>query len=372
MTTPRENLLRVFRHQQPQWVPVVTLADGYNRPRHMPASYYQDIQRMSPSRALARYFDVDVLDRVGGYVEHYREVGYTKTVEGRLETERWETPYGTLTLRALRTEYPLGADEPPLTSLARVEYPVKSVEDLRAFAYVFEHVEYEFLSAEVAEKVRAVGESGIVTVNAPASPLGMCVRVYMGTETLGYLYKDYPRELREALEVMGESYLRCYRGLAQLAADGTINYDDTTTHAISPSMFRELEVPFLEASAAVLHQFGKLYIHHACGHVFHLLRDFRETGIDGFDGPAAPPVGDTTVAQARDGLGADIAIMPFTEEYAMKSGDPATVRGYIRRMFEQAGSPRGFIVNVVAPPGGPVESLWLAVDEAKRLSRGFF
>ncbi len=372
MTTPRQNLLRVFRHEQPDWVPIVTLADGYNRPRSMPPSYYEDIQRMSPSRALARTFDVDVLDRVAGYVEHYREVGYTKTVEGHLETERWETPYGELTLRALRTEYPLGEGEPPLTSLARVEYPVKSVADLRAFAYIFEHVEYEFLHDQVAQHVHEVGESGIVTVGAPASPLGMCVRVYVGTETLGYLFMDHPRELRETLDVMGESYLRCYRGLAQLPADGTINYDDTTTHAISPRMFRELEVPFLKASAEVLHQNGKLCIHHACGHVRHLLPDFRGTGIDGFDGPAAPPVGDTTVGEARSGLGEGIVIMPFTEEYAMKSGDPATVRGYVRAMFEQAESPLDFVVDIVAPPGGPLESLWLAVDEAKRLSREFF
>jgi hypothetical protein len=39
---------------------------------------------------------------------------------------------------------------------------------------------------------------------------------------------------------------------------------------------------------------------------------------------------------------------------------------------EQAGSPRGFIVNVVPPPGVPAEHLWLAVDEAKCLAREFF
>jgi hypothetical protein len=156
-----------------------------------------------------------------------------------------------------------------------------------------------------------------------------------------------------------------------MPGDGTINYDDTTTMAISPRMFRELEVPFLNMTADILHRTGKLCIHHACGHIRHLLADFSDTRIDGLDGPAAPPVGNTTVAQARTGLREGIVIMPFTEEYAMKSGDPATVRGDIRTMFEQAGSPRDFIVDVVAPPGGPVESLWLAVDEAKRLSHSF-
>ena len=39
--------------------------------------------------------------------------------------------------------------------------------------------------------------------------------------------------------------------------------------------------------------------------------------------------------------------------------------------FEKAGSPSDFIVNLAAPRV-PEESLWLAVDEAERLSRTFF
>jgi hypothetical protein len=200
----------------------------------------------------------------------------------------------------------------------------------------------------------------------------MSVRTYMGVETLAIAYKDSPSALRELLETIAESYYRCYEGIAAMPGDGTINYDDTTTYAISPSMFQELEMPFLNRSADILHGAGKLYVHHACGHVLELLHDFSHTRIDGFDGLAAPPIGNTTVSEARSGLGDGIVIMPFTEEYAMKSNEPATVRGYIRRMFEEAGSPNGFIVNICAPPAGPVESLWLAVDEAKQLSHGFF
>ena len=78
------------------------------------------------------------------------------------------------------------------------------------------------------------------------------------------------------------------------------------------------------------------------------------------------------VAAARAGLGDGIVIMPFTEENALKSGDPDVARRSIRTMFEQAGSPRDFVVDIVPPPAAPVEYLWPAVDEAKRLSRGFF
>ena len=373
MTTPRENLLNVFGHSEPDWVPIVALSDGYNRPTHLPQSFYDDIGTMSPSRALSRYFGIDVLDRVSPYRQVFRNVAYTKTADGDLETEKWATPHGTLTRRVRKMHYRVGdGSEPDLVSWARIENPVKSEDDFAALAYVFEDMVYEFDTECAAEKVREVGEDGIVTLGAPSTPLGMCIRMYLGVETTAIAYKEINRQFRDLLEVMGDNYLRCYRGLAELDGDGTINYDDTTTMAISPQMFRELEVPFLNQTADILHESGKLCIHHACGHVSQLLGDFRQTRIDGFDGPAAPPVGNTTVARAREGLGPDIVIMPFTEEFAMKSNEPSTVRGAIRAMFDEAGLPTNFIVNVAAPPGVPVESLWLAIDEAKRLSHSYF
>jgi hypothetical protein len=373
MTTPRENLLKVYGHQEPDWVPVVTLGDGYNRPIHLPSSFYEETTRMSPFRALSRYFDADVLDRVYVHREVFHNVTYTKTVDGSLETERWETPGGDLTRVVKKMGYSVGdGSEPDLVSWARIENPVKSAADFEALASVFDDMTYEFDGELAARTMQSVGDTGIVTLGAPSTPLGMCIRMYLGVEATAIAYKEHHSEFRDLLAVMGDNYLRCYRGLAELDGDGTINYDDTTTMAISPQMFRELEIPFLNQTADILHEAGKLCIHHACGHVAQLLEDFRGTRIDGFDGPAAPPVGNTTVARAREGLGPDVVIMPFTEEFAMKSNDPATVRGAIRTMFEEAGSPTNFIVNVASPPGVPVESLWLAIDEAKRLSRTFF
>ena len=40
MLTRRENMLRVFLGQEPEWVPVIALGDGYNRPAHMPGLFF--------------------------------------------------------------------------------------------------------------------------------------------------------------------------------------------------------------------------------------------------------------------------------------------------------------------------------------------
>jgi hypothetical protein len=337
----------------------------------MPTAFYSDEARMSTSRALSSYFDLDVLDRISPLDELHRGVEYRRTEVDGLVRQHWETPYGTITAAHQRVEYPTRPGEPYLITWFPVEYPLKSLHDYRAFAYIFEQLEYRLDGKAIAQARQEVGERGLVTVSAPSSPLGMCVRVYAGIEHLSYAWFDHPRELRTLLDVIGEKNLEAYRLIAASEADATINYDDTTTLAISPVMFRELEVPYLNATSDILHEKGKFCIHHACGHVDNLLSDFRSTRIDGFDGPSPPPQGDTTVRRAREGLGPDIVIMPFTQEDAIKSGDPFVIRGMIRKMFEDAGGPRNFIVDIVPPPGIPVENLWLAVDEAKRLSHRY-
>ena len=375
MITPRENLLKVFRHEVPEWVPIIVLADGYNRPAGMPPGFYEGFEDEESGTvlALSEYFDIDVFYRVdGAWAEGFRNVRYRSSLDGGVETRRWETPYGVITTRLKEVRFPSRVpDEPDLATSFPVEYPVKSVQDYRAFAHRFADLQYEFNPDLVARRALELGERGIVAVAGPSSPLGMCVRYYTGVEHLALAYSDHPRELRQLLEQIGEKYCECYRGIAQADCDAAIIPDDTTTQAISPAMFRELAVPYINRFADILHEAGKVCIHHACGHIFHLLEDLRGTRVDVLDGPSPPPQGDTSVAQAREKLGPRMAIMPFTKEDTLKSGDPGLIRGYIRRMFEEAGSPENWIVNVLPPPGVAVANVWLAVDEAKRLSRQF-
>jgi hypothetical protein len=366
MTSARENLLKVYRHEEPDWVPVVVLGDGYNRPIGMPAAFYDDERHMSTSRALSNYFCLDVLERISPLEEVYTGVEYRRVEADGLERQYWETPYGTLTAARQRVEYSAGAGVPNLVTWFPVEYPLKSKADYRAFVYMFEHLEYRLDRRAIAQTREEVGDTGIVTVSAPSSPLGMCVRLYAGIEHLAFAWSDSTRELRDLLGVIGEKNLEAYRLIAASEADATINYDDTTTYAISPTMFRELEVPFLCRSADVLHQGNKLCIHHACGHVSRLLEEFRATHIDGFDGPALPPVGDTSVGRARQGLGDGIVIMPFVEQTVLEGGDPLAIRDCVREMLRANGSRRNLVLDIVSPPAAPVANLWLAVDEAKR------
>jgi len=369
MITRRENMLKVFRHEEPEWVPITTVSDNYNKPRGMPPGYFEGIEGLDGTLALARYLDIEIWARASAYVEKYRNVEYTKTVEGDIRTERWDTPYGVLTARYKKVEFssPIEGD-PGVSSWAPCEWPVKAMTDYRAFSYIIENLDYEFHPDLVSAQMDNLGDRGILAVSAPDSPLMACAQRYMGVEALGFAYHDYPHKLRDLLALLANKHLEAYRGIAQTVGDAAINYDNTTTFAISPAMFRELSVPYLNQTADIMHAQGKFLIHHACGHVLALLKDLSGTRADVLDGPYAPPAGDSPVDQARERLGPDMVMTLPTDDLTIQSGDPVAIRRYIRRMFEQAGSHRNLIICVVPPPAIPVGNLWLAIDEAKKWS----
>lgn len=84
--------------------------------------------------------------------------------------------------------------------------------------------------------------------------------------------------------------------------------DDTSTTLISPAMFEAHNVGLTNRRADLCHAHGKLYLHHSCGLIRHLLPIYRKTRMDGVDAFTAPPVGDVGYAEGREILGPGYAI----------------------------------------------------------------
>ena len=247
--TPRQNLLAVFAHQMPEWVPVVAMVDNFQVPVGMAEEFESNLNIVSFSRRLGlsileRYDEsrYEKLAQVRRYEQPLiKEVHKNVSVETRRDGDKlhrtWETPYGHLSSTFQLVSYQDGSARGVSTEFP-VEYPVKGPPDFKAFASVFEDVEYEVDPTAIPSlenRVAEIGQDGITTLAAPSSPLGMAVRYYLGVETLAYAYSDHRAPLESLLNVIGESYLKKQRLLAGLNADGTINFDDTTTRAISPA-----------------------------------------------------------------------------------------------------------------------------------------
>ncbi len=353
MLTPRENLLRVFRHEVPEWVPLVGHVDGYNQPSR---------EGMEPGLAAAlegqpdwgptgiidfcRILGLDIMDRYGPPVIPRNDgVVVHSEWEGEVLHNWWETPLGELHERKRRAN----VTAPYYT----IEHALKTGLDLQILAGLFETEEFELDPAGVEalrERRALVGDDGIVTLSMPATPLGNLVRIYAGVAGLAYLQADHPTELHDLLSVMEDNYLRQMRLAVTVEPEAVISYDDTSTTTISPTMFRELEASYINHAAGICHDAGTLYIHHSCGLLRDLLAWYARTDMDAVDALCAKPIGDVTLAEARRRLGPAITMIASLVQLSESPRDAETMRRSVEEMLAGVAADDNLVLILFADP----------------------
>ena len=155
-----------------------------------------------------------------------------------------------------------------------------------------------------------MGDRGILFCRTMGTPLGMCYRVYFHLTHLIYLMADEPVLMGDLFACMEEKYFLLYERMLREGPeiDAFLGMDDTSTTLISPAMFEAHNVGLTNRRADLCHAHGKLYLHHSCGLIRHLLPIYRKTRKDGVDAFTAPPLGDVGYAEGREILGPGYAI----------------------------------------------------------------
>jgi hypothetical protein len=372
MITRRENLLKVLRHEQPEWIPVTGHCDPYNQPSR---------EGMDPALAAAlgevhwgdtatvtfsRYLGLDIMDWYGLPMRiTRRSVAVEETVAGDVTTRVWHTPQGDLREVIQVCRDPSGA-----VSSNWTEHLVKGPEDLPAFAAIFEDEVIEpdpDAIARARERRKLIGDDGLILGAMDGTPLGMMFRIYSGVAALAYLWADAPEALRDCFAVMEANYLQRLKIGVQSDIDVVVGVDDTSTTAISPAMFEECNLALTDARADAAHAAGKFYFHHSCGLIKDLLPLYRRTKMDAVHAFTIPPVGNVTVAEGRRALGDRITIMAGVNQLAGPMDDRAAVREDIHRMIRDAGAGDHFILGVAGYPNRTMEQTKFVVDCCREL-----
>ncbi|MHC4714374.1 MAG: uroporphyrinogen decarboxylase family protein [Planctomycetota bacterium] len=369
MTTPRENLLKVFSHQVPDWIPIVGHVDPYNRPsmegmgpelREMFAKVeWSDESTVNFSRHLG----IDIMEFFAPPIRITRPNVTVESVEqGDTTTNIWHTPLGDLreVIRTCRAG--------PAVSSNRLEHMVKGPEDIATFASIFEDEVVEMDPDglwRVRERRQLVGDDGMMMYFMPGTPLGMMYRFYSGVATLAYLWADAPDALGDLFKTMEESYLRQFRFAAESEGDILVGMDDTSTTAISPAMFERFNIDLTNRRARLSHEHGKLYFHHSCGLIRDLLPLYSRTQMDAVHAYTQPPVGDATIADGRGLLGGKVTIITGIGAMAGPGKDRDATRSEIERMMREAAPWDHFIIGVAAYPDTTIEETQFIVDCCK-------
>jgi len=363
--TPRENLLTVFRHEMPAWIPVTGHVDPYNQPnrRGMDPKLAEELGTVGwgdgSTLKFSRYLGLDIMDFYGPPIRaRYRKV----TVESVRTEDGWVNTYKT-PRGELREVHRRACDGH--TSYC-VEHLVKDKSDLPALASIFEDQEYEIDPAGVEQlkkRKAMIGDEGMIRCYMPGTPLGMMVRVYAGVQTTAFLWADARRELHELFRTMEENYVRFFRLAASLDYDILYGTDDTSTTAISPAMFEEFCLGYTDRIADTVHAQGKLYAHHSCGHIRDLLDLYRQTKMDAVDAVCIKPLGNVTIAETKAKLGPKITILATVVQLFGNMDERAAVAESIARMFEEAAPGDNIIFGIGADPEKDMAETKFVADE---------
>jgi len=364
--TRRENLLSVFRHETPEWIPICGHCDPWNQPSREGMDP-ELAEAMGPvgwcdesTLAFSRYLGLDVMDFMGPpVVEKRSEVAVESTRDAPDITNTWHTPLGSLreVIRLCRED----------GTSYRVEHMVKGPEDLPVLAAIFEDAEAtldEGAMEAIGTRRELIGDDGMLMCFLDGTPLGMMYRVFSGVETLAHLYVDARQALTDLFSVMEEHYQTTFGLACRSEADALVGMDDTSTTVISPTMFGEFNLDCTDARADICHAEEKLYFHHSCGLIRDLLPLYRETRMDAVHAFTTPPIGDVSIAQGRELLGDRITVIAGVAPLADVHSDPETVREGVEALL--AVDPRDhLILGLTAYPHKNMEQTRAVLDECR-------
>ncbi len=247
-----------------------------------------------------------------------------------------------------------------------IEHPVKQREDYKVLSYIVERMVIEPNYQPIQQAIEELGEDGLyMPLISPflKTPFQALVEHFVGTQQLVYDLVDYPEEVEALLAVMSERAMEAVQIAVESPAEAFITWEDSSTTNVSPAMFARYIAPELTRWGQVVHAAGKLLIHHACGHVRHLLPIMAEEAIDAMESLSPPPTGDVEIWEAQEVLSPRVGIVGGIEPTHFLNLDLDGLRDYVEELLAQVNPCHYVLANSDScPPGVSAEKFRLVTE----------
>lgn len=263
----------------------------------------------------------------------------------------------------------MGKHLPQSASHAVLEWPVKTVDDLRVVRCWYEggHVTENY--AAVLECFEEWGDSGLGMPLIPRTPLAALACEWSGVTNLAFIAADDPDEFERTLEVMRRSEDELYRLYAE-APVPAVEIGENLSAETMTGLWRRYSRDYYHERTAMLHASGKKVGCHIDGTLGQLLGDIVEAGIDFPESVVPAPVGDLTLSEIREQVGPDAIVwgcVPgamFAPPYERE-----TVLEFVREAFQVLGSTGPLVLASAdqVPPNGDIELVRIIGEEVERL-----
>ena len=278
--TGKEIIRAMLRGEQPErlaWVPCI---DPYTR-----SGLLEELRAMDIF-ALQDHFGSDMFrggwacaERLDSTARHSQS-----DLGGGQILDVYATPRGVL--REVHTFVP----ESPYIPFP-TEHLIKNFADLDTYVDLVERTEIVPDHTRLQEVIAAY-PGAMVTSALCDTPLPELMTKLVGTDTFVYMHQEDPDRVRRAMEVMQVKHRKQVEVSVRSAAELLICYENTNTASFGVRWINEIELPFLNEYADIVHAAGKHLLVHMCGRIQRVVPQIAQGRFDGLIDVAPPPTGD--------------------------------------------------------------------------------
>jgi uroporphyrinogen-III decarboxylase len=283
--TPRERILKILNHEQPDKVP-----------------WFGDLDYWATS-LVKRGIKPEGFISSSGYIDWHRDLGVGfylqgyfpfKTIYQNCDVRDWNegnrrfreigTPVGKV--RECWEYIPASFTEGP------VEHFLKSEDDLPAMKFIYENIRFEPDYDFAHERLKQVGEQGIVLCYLPKSPFMHLVALEAGIESVTLLAMLNPDGFSELLLIMKKAFDQAARIAVDSPAEVLMIPENLSSEMVGPQFFESYMREYQEEWVREIKKAGKFSFIHIDGTLRGLLREEASTGFSVLEALTPKPSGD--------------------------------------------------------------------------------
>jgi hypothetical protein len=217
---------------------------------------------------------------------------------------RTRTPLGELT-----TVYQDVWEEGRRVNSRIVQWPVKTIDDLRALTWLVERKQYRANLQAFEEAARRMGDRGEPTVGLSSSGFTELIKDSCGLVETFYLLYDHTAEVEAYLEACDRRDDRIIDAALELPCRIFNLGDHATNEFTPPPILEKYLLPRWQRISDRLHAAGRFVHSHWDGHSITMLPYARATRLDGLEALTPAPMGDMTLEQIKDAVGDRMVVL---------------------------------------------------------------
>ena len=276
----------------------------------------------------------------------------------------WHTPKGDLVQKQQRDEI--------AQTIYTLKHKIAGPQSFAAYHALLDDLRYEPDYDKCQQTIEKVGQTGLATIDAPATPLMSLIMWDMGIEPTLMAMFEHEAEMIELMQHMHEKNLEYYRIAAAGPGRVVRPMEDTSSMLTGPQMCAQHCVGYLNEYASICHENGKAFIVHMCGHLKNMLDVIKDVDLDGIEAATPGPTGDVELDDIRRVLG-DVVILGGVDPTRYALQGPEQMCAELRdRLMRVKGDRRLIVGHEEVPAAANLETVQAVGRLIAETSRWFY